>query len=71
MPRAKLGRSATRWNIPVPKLLDEAVEEAVRQGAALTKADFVRGAVLERLDRIRFFDKKPIPAIEEADQGEG
>jgi hypothetical protein len=69
MPGVKLGRSATRWNIPVPRLLDEAVEEAVKQGAAFSKADFVRGACLERLERLGFFDKKfdkkPIPAIEE------
>jgi hypothetical protein len=68
MPGPKIGRSATRWNVPVPKLLDDAVEEVVRQGAALTKADFVRGAVLERLNRIGFFDKKLTPAIEKADQ---
>jgi hypothetical protein len=67
----KLGKAATRWNVSVPKLLDEAVEEAVRRGVAFTKSDFVRGAVLERLNRLGFFDKKLITAIEEACQGEG
>jgi len=38
-------RASTRWNIPVPKVLDEALEEAVEFGMHATKADLVRDAV--------------------------
>lgn len=50
------------WNIPVPKALDEALEEAVRKDTHSTKSDFVRDAVRRRLEGMGFnpqvFDNK-------------
>jgi Arc/MetJ-type ribon-helix-helix transcriptional regulator len=40
------------WNIPVPKLLDEALEEAVKKQTYATKSDFVRDAVRRRLEEL-------------------
>jgi len=51
------------WNIPVPKVLDEAVEEAVRKDTHSTKSDFVRDAVRHKLEEMGFkpkiFNKNP------------
>jgi Arc/MetJ-type ribon-helix-helix transcriptional regulator len=41
------------WNIPVPKSLDKALEDAVYGSAScpyVTKSDFVRDAVREKLE---------------------
>lgn len=50
------------WNIPVPKTLDDALEEAVRKDTHSTKSDFVRDAVRRRLEDMGFrpqiFEKK-------------
>jgi len=40
------------WNIPVPKLLDDALEEAVRNQTYVSKSDFVRDAVRRRLEEL-------------------
>jgi Arc/MetJ-type ribon-helix-helix transcriptional regulator len=39
----------TRWNIPVPKVLDDVVEKAIELDSHMTKSDFVRDAVREKL----------------------
>lgn len=41
------------WNIPVPKPLDEAVEEAVATDMYASKSEFVRDAVRKELERIQ------------------
>jgi Arc/MetJ-type ribon-helix-helix transcriptional regulator len=45
------------WNIPVPKVLDDALEEAVRKDTHSTKSDFVRDAVRRRLEEMGFNPK--------------
>ena len=42
------------WNIPVPKALDDALEEAVEKDTHSTKSDFVRDAVRRRLEEMGF-----------------
>lgn len=54
-------KRSTRWNIPVPKVLDEALEEAVRRDTHSTKSDFVRDAVRRRLEEMGF---KATPFLE-------
>jgi Arc/MetJ-type ribon-helix-helix transcriptional regulator len=39
----------TRWNIPVPKVLNETVKKAIQLDSHMTKSDFVRDAVREKL----------------------
>jgi Arc/MetJ-type ribon-helix-helix transcriptional regulator len=46
--------SQKRWNIPVPKALDEALEQAVKKDTHSTKSDFVRDAVRRRLEEMGF-----------------
>jgi Arc/MetJ-type ribon-helix-helix transcriptional regulator len=45
------------WNIPVPKALDEALEEAVEKDTHSTKSDFVRDAVRHKLEELGFKPK--------------
>ncbi len=40
------------WSIPVPANLDPCVEEAVQLKSHVSKADFVRDAVREKLARM-------------------
>ncbi len=40
------------WSIPVPEHLDACVEEAVALKSHVSKADFVRDAVREKLARM-------------------
>ena len=40
------------WNIPVPRTLDDALEEAVEKDTHSTKSDFVRDAVRRRLEEL-------------------
>lgn len=47
-------KSFTRWNIPVPTTLDEALEEAVRLDTHSTKSDFVRDIVRRKLEEMGF-----------------
>lgn len=42
------------WNIPVPKALDDALEEAVRKDTHSTKSDFVRDCVRRRLEEMGY-----------------
>ena len=55
----------TRWNIPVPHTLDEALEEAVRLDTHSTKSDFVRDAVRRKLEEMGF---KAQPFLEASTQ---
>jgi len=52
MTRKDLKKDLRYWKVPVPPLLDEMLEEAVRRGASVTKADFIRIAVIERLEKL-------------------
>jgi Arc/MetJ-type ribon-helix-helix transcriptional regulator len=40
------------WNVPVTKTLDRAVENAIKIDMHNTKADLIREAVREKLDRM-------------------
>ncbi len=42
-------KDITYWNVPVPKALDDAVEEAVRQDMHASKSDLIRDAVRQLL----------------------
>jgi Arc/MetJ-type ribon-helix-helix transcriptional regulator len=43
------------WNIPVPKVLDDALEQAVKEKSIYSnKSDFVRDAVRRRLEELGF-----------------
>ena len=44
----------TNWNIPVARVLDEALEEAVKRDAFSSKADFVRCAVRRQLENMGY-----------------
>jgi len=39
------------WNIQVPKALDEAVDKLIIQNFHMTKAEFIRDAVREKLTK--------------------
>jgi Arc/MetJ-type ribon-helix-helix transcriptional regulator len=40
------------WNIPVPKALDKAVEDAVDYDSHVSKSDLIREAVREKLEKM-------------------
>lgn len=40
-----------RWNIPVPKHLDEQLEKYLEKDAFKTKSEFIRASVRDRLDQ--------------------
>ncbi len=40
------------WNIPVTAHLDQCVERVVQAGLFVSKSDFVRNAVREKLERM-------------------
>ena len=42
-----------RWNVPVPDYLDELLENYLQSSHSIyaTKSEFVRAAVIEKLDR--------------------
>jgi len=42
------------WNIPVTEILDECLEKAVRENSYVSKSDFVRDAVREKLAEMGF-----------------
>jgi Arc/MetJ-type ribon-helix-helix transcriptional regulator len=43
------------WNIPVPKVLDDALEQAVKEKSIYSnKSDFVRDAVRRRLEELGY-----------------
>jgi hypothetical protein len=53
----------TNWNIPVPKTLDDALEQAVTLDSHSSKSEFVRDAVRRKLEKMGFnpqvFEKEP------------
>jgi Arc/MetJ-type ribon-helix-helix transcriptional regulator len=58
-------RDTTRWNIPVPKILDAVVEKAIDLDTHSTKSDFVRDAVREKLASMGYKSepfKEPVTA---------
>ncbi len=44
----------TNWNIPVPKTLDNALEQAVKMDSHSSKSEFVRDCVRRRLEEMGF-----------------
>ena len=42
------------WNIPVPKVLDEALELVVKERSYTSKSDFVRDSVRRRLEELEY-----------------
>jgi Arc/MetJ-type ribon-helix-helix transcriptional regulator len=49
MPRNK---QLVYWNVPVPKPLDKAVEDAVDCDSHVSKSDLIREAVREKLEKM-------------------
>ena len=49
-----MAKDKTSWSIPVSRVLDDALEEAVRLDTHSTKADFVRDAVRRKLEEMGF-----------------
>jgi len=45
------------WNIPVTPVLDQLVEKVVEMDAHVSKSDFVREAVREKLARMGFLEQ--------------
>jgi|YelNatPaOPRAMG01_1025707.scaffolds.fasta_scaffold68202_3 hypothetical protein len=45
------------WNIPVTEHLDEVLEQAVQINAHVSKADFIREAVREKLRKMGLLEK--------------
>jgi len=48
------GKDVTYWNIPVPRLLDQALEAAIKQNWHRTKSEFIRELVRQELKRRGF-----------------
>lgn len=46
------------WNIIVPDALDKAVEEVVKSGRFQSKAEFIRTAVREKLEKLGFTNSR-------------
>lgn len=40
------------WNVPISKRLNDAVEQAVKDGYAVTKSEFIRQVVQEKINSI-------------------
>jgi Arc/MetJ-type ribon-helix-helix transcriptional regulator len=49
----KAKKEVAVWNLQVPKMLDEEVEEAVKADRHMTKAELIRAAVRYYLDAIK------------------
>lgn len=47
-------KETTAWNVPVSRVLDNALEEAVRLDTHSTKSDFIRDAVRRKLEEMGF-----------------
>jgi Arc/MetJ-type ribon-helix-helix transcriptional regulator len=45
-------KGITYWNVPVPKPLDEALEEAIKRNWHRTKTEFIREVVRKELERM-------------------
>jgi len=61
-------KKTRNWCIPVPKVLDDALEKAVEVDSHSSKSEFVRDAVRRRLEEMGFspqvFEKKEAEAIQ-------
>ncbi len=44
-----------RWNVPVPRSLNEALEKALEIDTHISKADFIRDAVRRELERMGLY----------------
>jgi Arc/MetJ-type ribon-helix-helix transcriptional regulator len=53
-----MNRRLRSWNIPVPPALDDALELAVKRDMHVSKSDYVREAVREKLAREGFLPVK-------------
>lgn len=51
-------KDLTYWNVPVPRPLNRALEEAIRKGTHVSKADFIRDAVRRLLREIGYLTPK-------------
>jgi hypothetical protein len=49
-------RRLTFWKVPVTPMLDEMLEKAVERNAHVSKSDFIREAVREKLAKMGFFE---------------
>jgi Arc/MetJ-type ribon-helix-helix transcriptional regulator len=49
-------RKLTFWKVPVTPMLDEMLEKAVEKNAHVSKADFIREAVREKLTKMGLFE---------------
>jgi metal-responsive CopG/Arc/MetJ family transcriptional regulator len=59
-------KDITYWNIPVPKLLDEALEAAIKRNWHRTKTEFIRELVRRELEKRGFHPPiEPVKATEE------
>jgi Arc/MetJ-type ribon-helix-helix transcriptional regulator len=47
-------KTIIRWNISVPRILDDAVERAIELDMHSTKSDLVRDAVRQKLEEMGF-----------------
>ena len=48
----KKNKKTAAWNVQVPKPLDGTLTEALASGAHLTKSEFIRDAVREKLEKM-------------------
>jgi hypothetical protein len=53
-------QAITYWNIPVPRSLDEALQEAIRQDWHRTKTEFIRELVRQELRNRGFHPPKDV-----------
>lgn len=49
-----MSKVKTNWNIPVSKVLDDALEKALNFDSHSSKSEFVRDAVRRRLEEMGF-----------------
>jgi len=49
-----------KWSIPVTEQLDQAVEKAVQKNTHVSKSDFIRDAVREKLKKLGFLEVEVI-----------
>ncbi len=49
-----MSKKKTNWNVPVPRTLDDALEQAVELDTHSTKSDFIRDAVRRKLEEMGF-----------------
>lgn len=54
------------WNIPVTPHLDEALEKAVTLNAHVSKSDFVRDSVRQKLEKMGLLVDQPQQAKDES-----